>query len=45
MTNDSEKILTVISLGAGVQSSTLAIMAAKGELPMPQGSLFSDTQN
>ena len=27
------KTLTVISLGAGVQSSTMAIMAAKGDLP------------
>ena len=42
---DRKKILTIISLGAGVQSSTMAIMAAKGDLPMPQGSIFSDTQN
>ena len=42
---DREKILTVISLGAGVQSSTMAIMAAKGDLPMPQAAIFADTQN
>jgi hypothetical protein len=42
---DRKKILTIISLGAGVQSSTMAIMAAKGDLPMPQGAVFSDTQN
>ena len=45
MMEDREKILTVISLGAGVQSSTMAIMAARGDLPMPQCSIFSDTQN
>ena len=38
---DREKILTVISLGAGVQSSTMAIMAAKGDLPMPQAAIFA----
>lgn len=35
-----------LSLGAGVQSSTLALMAAKGELPekyRPEFALFSDT--
>ena len=35
----------LISLGAGVQSSTLALMAAKGEVgPMPKAALFADTQ-
>lgn len=34
-----------ISLGAGVQSSTMALMAAKGEIkPMPDGAIFADTQ-
>jgi hypothetical protein len=34
-----------ISLGAGVQSSTLALMCAKGEVgPMPDGAIFADTQ-
>ena len=42
---DREKILTVISLGAGVQSSTMAIMAAKGDLPMPKAAIFADTKN
>lgn len=33
-----------ISLGAGVQSSTLALMAALGEItPMPQAAIFADT--
>lgn len=35
----------LISLGAGVQSSTLALMAAKGEIgPMPKAAIFADTQ-
>ncbi len=35
----------LISLGAGVQSSTLALMAAKGEVgPMPKAAIFADTQ-
>lgn len=37
-------MLEVISLGAGVQSSTMALMAAKGDLtPMPDCAIFSDT--
>lgn len=37
--------LTVLSLGAGVQSSTLALMAAKGQIaPMPDLAIFADTQ-
>jgi hypothetical protein len=40
--NDS---IHVISLGAGVQSSTMALMAACGELtPMPVAAIFADTQ-
>lgn len=35
----------ILSLGAGVQSSTLALMAAKGLVtPMPQCAIFADTQ-
>ena len=38
-------MLNVISLGAGVQSSTMALMAAKGEItPMPDAAIFADTQ-
>jgi hypothetical protein len=38
-------MLTVISLGAGVQSTTLALMAAHGAiLPMPDCAIFADTQ-
>lgn len=34
----------VISLGAGVQSSTMALMAAVGEItPMPTAAIFADT--
>lgn len=34
-----------ISLGAGVQSSTMALMAAHGEItPMPEAAIFADTQ-
>jgi hypothetical protein len=36
---------TVLNLGAGVQSSALALMAAKGEVgPMPDFAVFADTQ-
>jgi len=35
----------IISLGGGVQSSAMALMAAKGEIgPMPQAAIFADTQ-
>ncbi len=35
----------IISLGAGVQSSTMALMAACGEItPMPRAAIFADTQ-
>lgn len=35
----------IISLGAGVQSSTMALMAAAGEItPMPKCAIFADTQ-
>lgn len=35
----------IISLGAGVQSSTMALMAAAGEItPMPRCAVFADTQ-
>ena len=35
----------VLNLGAGVQSSALALMAAKGEItPMPDFAIFADTQ-
>lgn len=37
--------LRILSLGAGVQSSTLALMAARGEVgPMPDAAIFADTQ-
>jgi hypothetical protein len=36
----------ILSLGAGVQSSTLALMAAAGEVtPMPSLAVFADTQD
>lgn len=39
------RILRVISLGAGVQSTTVALMAAHGEVgPMPDCAIFADTQ-
>lgn len=38
-------MLEVISLGAGVQSSVMALMAASGEIkPMPDCAIFADTQ-
>lgn len=37
--------MNIISLGAGVQSSTMALMAARGEItPMPDAAIFADTQ-
>jgi hypothetical protein len=37
-------IFRVISLGAGVQSTTMALMAAHGEIgPMPDAAIFADT--
>jgi hypothetical protein len=40
------KEIHVISLGAGVQSSTIALMAAHGEItPMPVAAIFADTQD
>ena len=36
----------IISLGAGVQSSCMALMAAKGEIgPMPTAAIFADVQD
>lgn len=35
--------LTGLSLGAGVQSSTILLMACKGELPKPDFAIFADT--
>ena len=37
------KHLRVLSLGAGVQSSTLALMIQKGEIPMVDCAIFADT--
>ena len=40
-----ETPFTFLSLGAGVQSSCLALMASKGEIkPMPNAAIFADTQ-
>ncbi len=40
-----DKRSVYLSLGAGVQSSTLALMAAAGEVkPMPKAAIFEDTQ-
>jgi hypothetical protein len=41
---DEKRQLNILSLGAGVQSSTMALMAAHGEItPMPDACIFSDT--
>lgn len=38
-------MIRVLSLGAGVQSTTMALMAAHGEIgPMPDCAIFADTQ-
>lgn len=39
----SEPRLRVLSLGAGVQSTTLALMAARGEIEPPDCAIFADT--
>jgi hypothetical protein len=36
--------LRILSLGAGVQSTTMALMAAHGEIPMPDYAVFADTK-
>ncbi|HXF81293.1 MAG TPA: hypothetical protein VNN19_00860 [bacterium] len=33
----------ILSLGAGVQSTTLALMAARGEIERPEAAIFADT--
>ncbi len=38
-----EKPIIALSLGAGVQSSALALMAVKGEIQKPDCAIFSDT--
>ena len=43
MNENRQKILTVISLGVGVQSSTMLLMAAKNELPNVDCAIFADT--
>jgi hypothetical protein len=46
VTTLAERLREVLSLGAGVQSSTLALMAARGEVtPMPLAAIFADTQS
>ena len=43
--HESLNPIHIISLGAGVQSSTMALMAAAGEIhPMPKAAIFADTQ-
>lgn len=38
-------MMNILSLGAGVQSSTMALMAAHGKIfPMPDAAIFADTQ-
>ena len=37
-------MIRILSLGAGVQSSTLALMIARGEVPMVDCAIFADTQ-
>jgi len=43
--DEKNEPMQILSLGAGVQSSTLALMAAHGEIgPMPDCAIFADTQ-
>lgn len=41
----SDERLIVLSLGGGVQSSTLALMCAAGEIAAPEIAIFADTQD
>lgn len=41
--NSSFYKLRILSLGAGVQSSTILLMACKGLLPKPDAAIFADT--
>lgn len=42
---EAREPIHILSLGAGVQSSTLALMAAAGEvMPMPTAAVFADTK-
>lgn len=45
MRERSDKRLRVLSLGAGVQSTTLALMAAHGEIEPVDCAIFADTQS
>ena len=40
--SNSNPTLRVLSLGAGVQSSALALMAEEGDAPMPDCAIFAD---
>lgn len=40
----TEPTLRILSLGAGVQSTTLALMICDGDLPRVDGAIFADTQ-
>lgn len=40
----AEPTLRILSLGAGVQSTTLLLLAAEGRIPKPDAAIFSDTQ-
>lgn len=41
---EAKEDLRILSLGAGVQSTTMALMAALGEIAMPDCAIFADTQ-
>jgi hypothetical protein len=43
MSGAAERVLRVLSLGAGVQSSTLLLMSLAGELPRLDAAVFADT--
>lgn len=43
MSKRSKPTIRLLSLGAGVQSSALLILAARGDLPHLDGAIFSDT--
>ena len=44
-TDRADYDLRTLSLGAGVQSSTLYLLAVTGELPLPDVAIFAHTQS
>src|SRR5262245_25938300 len=42
---NAHPMMRILSLGAGVQGTTIALMSARGELPQLDAAIFADTQS